>query len=69
MEMKDGAGIRALHQCEEAGDRPLRQKSASLSDLADKSGWVFDGTSAQDLLPLGVIEDINAFGYAFRDMD
>ncbi|MEA4836458.1 MAG: hypothetical protein VB133_15180 [Anaeromusa sp.] len=69
MEMKDGAGIRPLHQCEEAGDRPLRRKSASLSDLADKSGWVFDEASAQNLLPPGVIEDINAFGHAFRGMD
>ncbi len=44
-------------------------KGAGLPDLADKADWVFDGTSAQDLLPPNVIEGVAAFGHAFRDMD
>lgn len=45
------------------------RKGASLPDLADKADWVFDGTSAQDLLPPSVIEGVKNFGHAFRDMD
>ncbi|WP_426413235.1 hypothetical protein [Bradyrhizobium ganzhouense] len=45
------------------------RKGAQLPDLADKADWVFDGTSAQDLLPSSVIEGIKADGHAFRDMD
>lgn len=45
------------------------RKGASLSDLTDKEDWVFDGTSAQDLLPYDVVEGVAADGYAFRDMD
>jgi hypothetical protein len=45
------------------------RKGASLPELADKADWVFDGTTFQDLLPPSVIEGVNAFGHAFRDMD
>ncbi|MBP1291171.1 MULTISPECIES: hypothetical protein [Bradyrhizobium] len=45
------------------------RKGAQLPDLADKGDWVFDGTSAQDLLPPRVIEGVKADGHAFRDMD
>lgn len=45
------------------------RKGAGLPDLADKADWVFDGTSAQDLLPPSVIEGVAADGHAFRDMD
>ncbi|MCC8936152.1 MULTISPECIES: hypothetical protein [Bradyrhizobium] len=45
------------------------RKGAQLPDLADKGDWVFDGTSAQDLLPPSVIEGVKADGHAFRDMD
>lgn len=45
------------------------RKGAGLPDLADKSDWVYDGTSAQDLVPSSVIESIKADGHAFRDMD
>ena len=45
------------------------RKGAGLPDLDDKADWVFDGTSAQDLLPQSVIEGVSAFGHAFRDMD
>ena len=42
---------------------------AGLPDIADKADWVFDRTSAQDLLPPSVVEGVAAFGHAFRDMD
>jgi len=45
------------------------RKGESLPDLADKADWVFDGTSAQDLLPPHIVEGIAADGHAFRDMD
>lgn len=37
--------------------------------LADKTDWVFDGTTAQDLLPPSVVQGVAADGHAFRDMD
>jgi hypothetical protein len=45
------------------------RKGAGLPDLADPKEWVFDGTFAQDLLPPGVIKNVEANGHAFRDMD
>jgi len=45
------------------------RKGAGLPDLADKSDWVFDGTSDGGDLPKSVIESVAAFGHAFRDMD
>jgi hypothetical protein len=45
------------------------RNGASLPDLADKDDWVFDGTAAQDELPLGIVEAVAANGHAFRDMD
>ena len=45
------------------------RKGASLPDLGDKADWVFDGTSAEDLLPKSVVADVAANGHAFRDMD
>ncbi|MBN9046791.1 MAG: hypothetical protein J0H18_14165 [Rhizobiales bacterium] len=42
---------------------------AGLPDLADKSEWDFDGTSAQALLPPDVVKEVEANGHAFRDMD
>lgn len=44
------------------------RKGASLPDLGDKDDWAFDGTTYQDLLPPSVIEGVNSFGHAFRDM-
>jgi hypothetical protein len=45
------------------------RKGAGLPDLADPKEWVFDGTSAQDLLPQALVQKIEADGHAFRDMD
>jgi hypothetical protein len=45
------------------------RKGAGLPDLADGEDWVFDGTSAEDLLPRSVVEGVAANGHAFRDMD
>lgn len=45
------------------------RKGAGLPDLADKADWVFDGTSAEDLLPSAVMEGVAANGHAFRDLD
>lgn len=45
------------------------RKGAGIPDLADKKDWVFDGTSARDLLPPSVLEGVAASGHAFRDMD
>ncbi|MFS8048056.1 hypothetical protein [Rhizobium sp. BR 314] len=42
---------------------------AALPEFADPKEWIFDGTSAADLLPSSVIEEIAADGYAFRNMD
>jgi len=42
---------------------------AGLPDFANSKEWVFDGTAAQDLLPPSVVEDVEANGHAFRDMD
>ncbi|RKF36810.1 hypothetical protein BCY90_23825 [Agrobacterium deltaense] len=45
------------------------RSGASLPDFADPKEWIFDGTSAQDLLPPSVLEGVAAAGHAFRDMD
>ncbi|MBN8958811.1 MAG: hypothetical protein J0H17_19930 [Rhizobiales bacterium] len=45
------------------------RKGAGLPDLADPKEWVFDGTCAQDLLPPGVIKNVETNGHSFRDMD
>jgi len=45
------------------------RKGAGLPDLADKDDWVFDGTSAEDLLPPDVTKGVAANGHAFRDLD
>jgi hypothetical protein len=45
------------------------RKGASLTDFADPKDWVFNGTAAQDLLPPGVVQGVEAQGHAFRDMD
>jgi hypothetical protein len=42
---------------------------AGLPDLADSKDWVFDGTTAQDLLPPSIVKGVEAVGHAFRDMD
>ncbi len=43
-------------------------KGSNLPDLADKEDWIFGGTAARDLLPSGVIKDVQANGHAFRLM-
>jgi hypothetical protein len=40
-----------------------------LPDFVDPKEWVFDGTSAEDLLPPKIVEDVEANGHAFRNMD
>lgn len=46
------------------------RKGAGLpNNLADKADWVFNGTVAQDLLPPNVVEDLEAGGVAFWNMD
>ncbi len=42
---------------------------AGLPDFADATEWVFDGTAARDLLPVSVVQGVEANGHAFRDMD
>jgi hypothetical protein len=42
---------------------------AGLPDFADSKDWVFDGTTAQDLLPPSIVKGVEANGHAFRDMD
>lgn len=44
-------------------------KGAGLPDFANAKEWVFDGTAAQDLLPPGIVDRVQANGHAFRDMD
>lgn len=41
----------------------------ALPDFAEPKDWLFDGAQAQDLVPSSVIKDIEANGYALRDMD
>ncbi len=45
------------------------RQGASLSDFADPTEWIFDGTAAQDLLPGSVVKGVEANGHAFREMD
>lgn len=42
---------------------------AGLQDFADPKEWVFDGTSAENLLPRNIVEGVETNGHAFRDMD
>jgi hypothetical protein len=41
---------------------------ASLSDLADREQWVFDGTFDATDLPADLVKNIEANGHAFREM-
>ncbi len=45
------------------------RKGAGLPDLADHADWAFDGRTFQDLLAPSVVEGVDTFGHAFRDMD
>jgi hypothetical protein len=45
------------------------RNGSGLPDFADASEWIFSGTAEQDLLPLSVMEGVEANGHAFRNMD
>jgi hypothetical protein len=40
-----------------------------LPDFARPDEWVYDGTAPQDILPPKVVEDVEANGHAFRELD
>jgi hypothetical protein len=45
------------------------RKGTGLPDLAKPEEWVFDGTATRDALPPRIVQDVDANGHAFRDMD
>ena len=45
------------------------RKGAGLPDLANPKEWMFGGTTAQAGLPRSLVQNIEANGHAFRDMD
>lgn len=42
---------------------------AGLPDFAHPDEWVFDGTAPQEELPPKVVQDVEANGHAFRELD
>lgn len=45
------------------------RSGAGLPDLVNAKEWVFDGTATQADLPADLVQNIEANGHAFRDMD
>ena len=45
------------------------RNGAGLSDLADPGEWVFDGTAAAGELPPKLVNEIEADGHAFPDVN
>lgn len=45
------------------------RSGAGLPDLADPKEWIFDGTADAVELPPDLVQNIEARGHAFRDMD